>query len=66
LVEAGLTKQEKRWIYPIAVGASVAFVAGAAFAYYVELPPALKFLLNAGSEIDPFINVTSYIDFLRG
>lgn len=63
-VGPGLTKEEKRWIYPIVVGASVAFAAGAAFAYYVELPPALKFLLNAGSEIDPFINVTSYIDFI--
>ena len=38
----GLTKQERRWLYPIVVGCSVMFVAGMAFAYYVELPPALR------------------------
>jgi sec-independent protein translocase protein TatC len=59
----GLTRAERRWVYPVALGASVAFVAGAAFAYYIELPPALHFLLNSGEGIEPFINVTSYIDF---
>jgi sec-independent protein translocase protein TatC len=59
----GLTRAEKRWLYPIVLGASVAFVAGAAFAYYIELPPALRFLLNSGEGIKPFINITSYIDF---
>ena len=59
----GLTRAERRWIYPVALGASVAFVAGAAFAYYIELPPALRFLLNSSGGIEPFINVTSYIDF---
>lgn len=59
----GLTRAERRWLYPVVLGASVAFVAGAAFAYYVELPPALRFLLNSGEGIEPFINVTSYIDF---
>jgi sec-independent protein translocase protein TatC len=59
----GLTRAERRWVYPVALGASVAFVAGAAFAYYIELPPALRFLLNSSGGIEPFINVTSYIDF---
>jgi sec-independent protein translocase protein TatC len=59
----GLTRAERRWIYPVALGASVAFVAGVAFAYYIELPPALRFLLNSSGGIEPFINVTSYIDF---
>jgi sec-independent protein translocase protein TatC len=59
----GLTRAERRWVYPVALGASVAFVAGVAFAYYIELPPALRFLLNSSGGIEPFINVTSYIDF---
>src|SRR5918992_2535047 len=45
-VGPGLTKNEKRWAYPIVAGASAMFVAGGAFAYYIELPPALNFLLN--------------------
>lgn len=63
-VGPGLTRQEKRWVYPLVIGASAAFVAGGAFAYYIELPPALRFLLNSGGGIEPFINVTSYIDFI--
>jgi sec-independent protein translocase protein TatC len=62
-VGPGLTRAERRWLYPVVLGASLAFVAGAAFAYYIELPPALRFLLNSGEGIKPFINITSYIDF---
>jgi sec-independent protein translocase protein TatC len=62
-VSPGLTRAERRWVYPVVLGASVAFVAGAAFAYYIELPPALRFLLHSGGGIEPFINITNYIDF---
>ena len=63
-VGPGLTKQERRWIFPIVIGASLAFIGGAAFAYYIELPPALGFLLNSSAGIEPFLNVTSYVDFV--
>jgi sec-independent protein translocase protein TatC len=63
-VSPGLTKQERRWVIPIVVGASFMFVAGCAFAYYLELPPALRFLLNSGDDIHPMINVTGYVDFV--
>ena len=64
-VGPGLTRQEKRWIYPIVMGASLSFLAGAAFAYYVELPPALKFLLGfSGDVADPFLKIGSYINFV--
>jgi sec-independent protein translocase protein TatC len=63
-VGPGLTKQERRWVFPIVVGATVAFVGGALFAYYLELPPALGFLLNSGDNIKPMINVTGYVDFV--
>src|SRR3990172_721099 len=36
-VAPGLTKAERRWLYPIVLGASVSFLAGCAFAYYIEL-----------------------------
>lgn len=64
-VGPALTRSEKRWVYPIVVGASLAFVAGCAFAYYVELPPALGFLIGAPSGLaEPQIRISSYMDFV--
>ena len=64
-ISPGLTPQEKRWVIPVVLGASLSFVAGAAFAYRFELPPALRFLLNPPSKgITAMINVNSYVDFV--
>jgi sec-independent protein translocase protein TatC len=63
-VGPGLTKNEKRWAYPIVIAASLMFVAGCAFARYVEMPPAMNFLLDAPGDIaTPFISVKAYVDF---
>ena len=64
-VGPGLTKTEKRWAFPIIIGASFMFVSGMAFAYYVEMPPALNFLLDPQGDLDirPLISVKSYVDF---
>ena len=62
-VGPGLTKDERRWVYPIVFGASAMFVLGMAFGYYVELPPALRFLLHANSsDVEPTIGIQTYID----
>ncbi len=62
-VAPGLTKQERRWLYPIVLGASAMFVVGMAFGYYAELPPALKFLLDPkNKDVEPTIGVQTYID----
>ena len=62
-VGPGLTKQERRWFFPIVLGASLMFIAGMAFAYYAELPPALRFLLKPNtSDVEPTIGVATYID----
>jgi len=66
-VSPGLTWNERKWLYPIVVGATLSFLAGAAFAYYIELPPALKFLIDQPgdvSDVEPFIKIQSYIDFV--
>jgi sec-independent protein translocase protein TatC len=63
-VGPGLTRNEKKWAYPIVLGASLMFVAGCAFAYYIELPPALNFLLDSGDVADPLISVRKYVDFV--
>lgn len=62
-VAPGLTKQERRWLYPIVIGTSLMFVLGMAFGYYAELPPALKFLLDPkNKDVEPTIGVQTYID----
>ncbi len=62
-VAPGLTKQERRWLYPIVAGASAMFVLGMAFAYYIELPPALEFLLDPNTDdVETTIGVKTYID----
>jgi sec-independent protein translocase protein TatC len=62
-VAPGLTKQERRWLYPIVIGASAMFVLGMAFAYYAELPPALRFLLKPNTDdVTATIGVRTYID----
>ena len=63
-VGPGLTRNEKKWAYPIVLGASFMFVAGCAFAFYIELPPALNFLLDGGDVAEPLISVKSYVDFV--
>ena len=45
-INPGLKRRERLIILSIVPVASILFLAGLAFAYYVMLPPALKFLLN--------------------
>ena len=64
-VTPALTRQEKRWVYAVVLGASLAFLIGVAFAYYVALPPALGFLLNFPEDVaKPQIKIGSYVDFV--
>ena len=49
----GLTKQEKRWLFVLVPGATLCFVVGAAFAYFVMLPrpsPSSGFHVRRGYE----------------
>lgn len=64
-VSPGLTRQERRWLNGTVAGASLLFLGGCAFAYYVALPPALRFLLGLGGEIaQPNLRIGSYVDFV--
>jgi sec-independent protein translocase protein TatC len=64
-VSPGLTGKEKRYLYALFPGAIASFAAGAAFGYYVLLPPALNFLLTFGSDIaTPLIRVGNYINLV--
>jgi sec-independent protein translocase protein TatC len=50
-VAPGLTKQEKRWLLILVPGATLCFVAGVAFAYFVMMPAAIPFLLGFLSDV---------------
>lgn len=47
----GLTKQERRYLFLLVPGATLCFITGAAFAYYIMLPSALTFLQFFMSDI---------------
>jgi sec-independent protein translocase protein TatC len=65
-VSPGLNPNERRWLYATVFGATVLFLSGVAFAYYIALPPALDFLLGfGGGEIaEANIRIGSYVDFV--
>jgi sec-independent protein translocase protein TatC len=62
-VHPALTRDEKRYLYLLMPGVILFFLAGAAFAYYVFLPPALRFLLHFPwyHTPAPFISIGDYI-----
>jgi sec-independent protein translocase protein TatC len=47
----GLTKQEKRWLLLLVPGATLCFVTGVAFAYFVMMPTAIPFLQGFMADI---------------
>lgn len=64
-VTPALTPAEKRWVFPIIAGASVSFVVGLAFAFYIVLPLTLRFLLGFGSEFaEADWRIGNYINFV--
>lgn len=64
-VTPALTRNEKKWVFPIVFAASTAFVGGIAFGYFLILPFTLKFLLTFG---DSFAQadwrIGNYINFV--
>jgi len=64
-VAPGLTKQERRYLWVIAPGATVSFLAGAAFAYYIMLPAAVTFLYGFLQDVaDPFWSLDTYLSLV--
>ncbi len=64
-VAPGLTPREKRYLYGFLPGALLSFLAGAAFGYYVLIPPAINFLVNFGGGIaEPTIRVGNYVNLV--
>ncbi len=62
-VAPGLTKRERVYLLLSIPGILVAFAGGAVFAYYILLPPALRFLFDFGSaNVDAQIRIASYMN----
>lgn len=67
-VAPGLYRQEKRALFPFLLATPVLFTAGAAMAYYIAIPTALKFLLGfqgnlGGIEQQALPDVGNYLKF---
>lgn len=61
-VEPGLYENEKRFVVPFVLSASVMFLIGAAFCYYLVVPIAFDFLINfGGGEYKAMPSVAEYV-----
>lgn len=61
-ISPGLTPREKRYLYWMLPMATLLFVGGALFSYFVFLPTALNFLLHFGEDIaTPQIRIGNYV-----
>ena len=64
-VMPGLTDEERRWIYISIPFATLLFLGGVAFTYFVMMPTAIPFLINfLGIKTTP--RPSFYIDFVTG
>ena len=63
----GLTRREKKMLNWIIPGATILFLGGAAFAYFIMIPPAVSFLFELWNDlIEQNWTVDEYIAFVTG
>jgi sec-independent protein translocase protein TatC len=65
-ISPGLYPHEKRYAAPLIIMASVCFIAGCAFAYYIAFPRAADFLLGVATEgnLRPLVTADDYFDLI--
>ncbi|MFH1031973.1 MAG: twin-arginine translocase subunit TatC [Chloroflexota bacterium] len=64
-VSPALTRREKKYVFIILPWIALMFAGGVVFAYFVLIPPALKFLFSFGTEIaTPQIKIGNYISLI--
>ena len=63
-VSPGLHPRERRWAIPFVVSASVLFVAGGSFGYFIAFPAAIGFLIDwiVQADLVPLIDVGAYFN----
>jgi sec-independent protein translocase protein TatC len=63
-VAPGLLEKEKKVFLPALFASVALFILGAAFAFYVAMPLALRFFLSFGGEsLEPVITINEYFTF---
>lgn len=63
-ISPALYKHERAYVTPFIALSTVSFVIGAAFAYYILFPPAVRYLLGVGSDFQLMLRATDYLDFI--
>src|SRR5512146_2056227 len=63
-VMPGLTPSEKKWVYIFIPFATIMFVAGVAFTYFVMLPTAIPFLIGNILPVQTTPRLSTYIGFV--
>jgi sec-independent protein translocase protein TatC len=62
-ISPGLYPRERRYAFPFIFFATVFFLAGGAFGYYVGFPAASRFLLEIGEGFEPALRVSHLFGF---
>lgn len=63
-ISPALYQHEKGYVLPFVLLSTISFVAGAAFAYYILFPPAVRYLLGVAEEFRPLLRATDYFDLI--
>lgn len=63
-ISPALYKHERAYVTPFILLSSISFVLGAAFAYYILFPPAVRYLLSLGEDFRLLLRATDYFDFI--
>lgn len=60
-IAPGLLRSERRMVYPLTLGSSVLFAAGAAFCFYALLPLAMPFFLTIIPNLATNLSIRGYL-----
>jgi len=63
-ISPALYRHERAYVTPFIGLSTISFVIGAAFAYYVLFPPAVKYLLGLGEDFRLMLKASDYFDFI--
>ena len=63
-ISPALYKHERSYVTPFIFLSTISFVLGAAFAYYILFPPAVRYLLWLGEDFRLLLRATDYFDFI--
>lgn len=63
-ISPALYKHERAYVTPFILLSSISFIIGAAFAYYILFPPAIRYLLGLGSDFQLVLRASDYFDLI--